>query len=163
MSGPVEGEPFFAYAGLRISAGDVGAAPGTDAWKAVVVHDPTGPPSSNIIDTGASFDLEVRFRTALAGIAFPLPATLAVGFHVHNLTGTPAAGSPFVGTAPALIAALIGDHGPDGPFDVVTWHSSTTTAPIALPDGTYRITVHGHEAAAGLMFYHDGTVVHVGT
>ena len=162
MSGPVEGEPFFAYAGLRISAGDIGAAPGTDAWKAVVVLDPTGMPSANIIDAGAAFNVEVRIRTALAGIGFPLPPTLSVAFHVHDLTGTPAAGSPFAGTAPAPIATPGTDHGPDGPFDVVTWYSSTT-APIALPNGTYRITVHGHEAAAGLMFFHDGTVVHVGT
>ena len=161
MSRPVEGEPYFAYPGAAISAGDPNAAPGTDAWKAVVVLE-AGLPSPNIIDTGGTFDVEIRFRTVLAGMPFLLPAGLAVNIHVHDLAGVPAAGSPFAGTAPALIAAPAGDSGPRGMFDVVNWYSSTTAVSIGLPDGTYRITVLGNEPVNGLMFFHEGTVVHVG-
>lgn len=162
MNGSMQGEPFLPYPGLRVSAGDPGATPGTDASRAVDVLDPAGMPSPNIIDPGATFGLTVFFRVALGGIAFPLPATLSVNFHVINIrTGAEVAGSPFPGTAPAT-AARAGDHGQDGPFDVISWFSSTTVAPIALGQGTYRILVHGHETVAGLMFFHEGTVVHVG-
>jgi hypothetical protein len=163
MSRPREGEPFFPYPGLRISAGDTEAAPGTDAWKGVIVHDPGGPPTNHIIDTGDAFDLEVQFRTANGGIAFPLPTpTLDVRFHVHGLDGNPAPGSPFPAVgAPATIATPAGDHGTDGAFDVIQWYSSTVTG-INLPDGTYRVTVCGHESAAGILFVHDYTLIHVG-
>ncbi len=163
MSGPVMGEPFVAYPGPRLSVGDTGASPGTDAWKGVVVLDPTLAPSFNIIQHGGSFNLQVMIRTAVpiyGGFAVP-PAT-SIHFFIHNLYGAAVPGSPFPGTAPAQVPAPGGDHGADGLNDHVLWFSSTTAAPIALADGTYRITVVGHNAPMGEFCYHDGTVVLVG-
>ena len=163
MSGSMPGEPFFAYPGLRVSAGDPEAAAGTDASKAVIVLDPAGIPSSNIIDSGDSFNLVIRFRVALAGVSFPLPPGFWVNFHLMDVrTGAEIAGSPFTGTAAVSIATPAGDSGPDQPPDVVDWYSSTTAAPITLGQGTYRALVHGHEPGSGLMFFHEGTLIHVG-
>ena len=160
MSAPVEGEPYFAYPGPAISAGDPGAAPGTDAWEAVAVLDPGGIPSTNIIDAGATFNLQVRFRTAVPAV-WPLPPGFSVNFHVQNwLTGVNVA--TVTGTTAPLSSPPTGDSGPRGVGDIVNWYSSTS-APIGpLPSGTYRILVHGHESTAGLMFFHEGTRVHVG-
>jgi hypothetical protein len=162
MSGPIAGEPFFSFPGAAISVGDVAAVPGTEAWRGVVVVDPAGIPAPYIIDSGDSFDLEARIRTALAGPAFPIPPGLNVQFHIRDLfTGVAVAGSPFAGTAVAPIAAPAGDTGPRGGGDTVIWYSSTATG-IALADGTYRVTVLGNESVGGLMFVDDSTVVHVG-
>jgi len=162
MSHPAEGEPFAAYPGPRISAGDPGATPGTDAWKAVVVKDPNGIPTSHIIDSGDPFDLEVRFRAALGYMPFPPLTNMQVEFHIHDLTGAVATGTPVNGATPVEMPTdPTGDHGTDGTFDYVSWWSSTA-AGITLADGTYRITVHGYESTYGLMVVHVGTTVHVG-
>ena len=166
MQGPQAGEPYFPYPGPAVSIGDMGAMSGTEAWRAVtVVEDPTiDLPSSTIIDEGRPFNLRVNFRCANVGSAYALPATFFGNFHALNLlTGTPAAGSPFPAALPTPIAAPIGASGVRGVGDVVTWYSFTAAGLITLPPGTYRIIVHGHEPGAGLMFFHDGTVIHVGT
>jgi hypothetical protein len=119
-------------------------------------------PSPHIIDSGDPFQLQVRIRTALAGVGYELPGPFFVNFHVHELDGGAAAGSPFAGTDPPnSMATPAGDSGPAGSFDEVRWFESTTSN-INLPSGTYRITVHGHHPGAGLMFVHDGAIVHIG-
>jgi hypothetical protein len=162
MAEPTEGEPFFAYPGERTSVGDVGAALGTEARRGVVILE-AGIPSSNIVGSGATFTVRAQIRTAKAGgVPFALPAALVTHFHIHDLfTGAAAPGSPFTGLAPIVMATPVGDSGPAGAFDNVRWYSIDSPAIAALPDGTYRITVHGH-AAPGVMLVHDGTIVHVG-
>ena len=164
MTGPQQGEPYAPWPGPAVSVGDMRAAPGTEAWKAVTVVDPTGIPSPNIIDTGAPFDLEVRLRcSTMIPAGYPIPPGLSANFHALNLlTGTPA--GIFGAAGPTLIPQASwpdGDSGPRGIGDVVTWYRFNA-AGLNLPDGTYRIIVHGHDVASGLMFFHDGTVIHVG-
>jgi len=160
-SGPVMGEPFVAYPGPRLSVGDTGAPPGSPAWKGVEVLDPSLIPSFNIIPTGGAFSLKLWIRTALPFVALVVPAA-TVEFHVHDLAGVPVMGSPFAGNPLVVEPTPVGEHGPDGLGDIVGWYSSTITAPLALPDGTYRITTVGWDVASNMFFYHDGVVVHVG-
>lgn len=164
MTGPQEGEPYFPFPGPAVSAGDMRAAPGTDAWRAVTVVDPTGIPCPNIINAGAPFNLQVRLRcaTVIPG-GYPIPPGLNCNFHALNLlTGAPAGVFPAPG--PVLIAPPnwpAGDSGLRGGGDIVSWYQFTANG-IILPNGTYRLIVHGHDVAAGLMFFHEGTVIHVG-
>jgi hypothetical protein len=164
MATATAGEPFLTFPGQAFSVGDVSAAPGTEASKGVLVVDPTGQPSPNLIDSGGAFGLEVRFRMAVPGF-WTLPATWDIQFYIHDLTGA-APVPPIAGSAPTPMATFpLGDSGIRGPGDQVYW-SESTCAGISLADGTYRITVVGHDTATpspwGLMFFHDGTVVHVG-
>lgn len=162
MSGPRQGEPYYDFPGPAVSIGDMLAGSGTNAWKGVIVVDPTGTPTSNIIDTGNPFNLEVQIKccTAIPG-GYPLPAALLVNFHATNLlTGAPA--GTFPSTGPTSISAPTGavDRPHTNP-DYVNWYSFTATG-LTLPNGSYRIITHGHDSASGLMFFHDGTVIHVG-
>ena len=173
MSGPRQGEPYYNFPGPtpledkpnRLTIGDMDAAPGTDAWKGVIVEDPTGIPSPNIIDAASPFNLEVQIKcaTAIPG-GFPLPATLSVNFHANNLLTGAFAGT-FAGAGPTLIPEANWPNGHTGPRvtpgDFVDWYSFTANG-LTLPNGSYRIITHGHDTASGLMFFHDGTVIHVG-
>jgi hypothetical protein len=160
MSRPVIGEPFWPWAGLRVSAGDILADPGTEAWFGLTVLEAAGfTPSTNIIPAGDTFHLRLWVRTAQPA-AYTPPADTTVTFHVHDLSGTVAAGSPEVIAAPAMVGPVptpVGDHGPDGSPDTIRWFTATTAIGFTLGPGVYRITA----VAAGTDFfaYHDGTVV----
>ena len=158
-----EGQPFLAYPGVRLGVGDVNAGFGTDASKGVQVLE-AGVPAPFIIPSGGSFTIQTRVRTALGGAIYNLPTSLVTNFYVYDLfSNSPAPGSPFVGGAPLVVPAPAGDHGKDGTFDNVVWYSIETPQINGLPDGTYRITVHGRTTAAeGVLFIEDGTILQVG-
>lgn len=165
MAGPTAGQPYLPAPGIRLSIGDPAAALGTDAHLGVVILDPSGVPSPNIVDSTQPFDISVFFKTLNGVVAFDLPAaTFAVEFHIHELAGALVGGSPFAGAALVDLVAAAQPAGAVGPvgIDKVKWYSSTVNIPAGtlVANTTYRITVVGHDTAGDTIAFHDGTIIH---
>ena len=161
MTQPQPGQPFNASPGLRLSVGDPDAAAGTDAYSGVLIIEPvTGVPTAYIVDSTANFDIQVFYKTALGGAAYPLPAAFATQIYINDLNGVGVAGSPFAGGA--LVAGAPAGAAPPAAGDVIAWASSTVTIPAntLAADTTYRITIDGDDAATSVFAFHDGTVIH---
>jgi hypothetical protein len=161
MPEPTMGQPFIPYPGLRISVGDLFAAPGTAAYWGVIIIDPNAPvnvPSHYIISPIGPFQVQAQIRTVLAGADFFLPDTLVTQFIIQNiLTGAPA--GTFTGQPPVTMAQPAGDHGLDGPFDTghLEWFAINSPMIPALPAGLYRILVVGHDG--DVLFFNEDTII----
>jgi hypothetical protein len=152
------GQPFDPSPGLRVSIGDPDAAPGTDAYKGVIVLQGGDP--DPIPKAANPIDVKVYFKTAL-GAAYILPEDMSVTVHVRDLAGDPGGLSPFTGEAlvhPDVPAgATVGAAG-----DIVNWFSSSVTIDAATlaDDTTYRITVDADDVDTGVFFFCDLTIIH---
>jgi len=166
MSHPVAGEPYWPPGGYRLSVGDLGAAPGTIAFKGVIVIDHTGIPSPNVIDPAnpLGFNIKAYFLTRVAGPLAPLGPTFIVQFHIHDLAGGAVGGSPF-GMNPIFFPDVPAGNTAPPPGDNERWHSVTS---VNVPPGTllagntYRVTVEASDPTPGnlLFAFHDGTIIY---
>lgn len=160
MSKPSEGQPYNGVTGLTI--GQFAAAPGTDAYKGVIVVDNDGQPASNVVDAvlAAGFNLKVYFLME-QGLMFAWPAGFDVDFHIRDLGGANVLGSPF------NVTPVVSPDVPPGAAPVILGHfASWASASVNIPGGTltpgesYRVTVEGKDPVMQIYGVHDSTIVY---